>query len=353
MTKLDRRIDLRSDTVTHPTDEMREAMKNAEVGDDVFHEDPTVNRLEELAAKKLGKEAGLFVVSGTMGNEVAVYTHTKRMGEVILDDKSHIYIYECGGPAALAGVHLKPIKGRNGVLIPADVADSISPDDEHFARTALICIENTHNNNGGTIWTPEQTKAVYDVAQERHIPMHTDGARIFNSAIAQGIDVKRLARYSDSVMFCVSKGLSAPVGSLLVGTREFISEARRTRKLFGGGMRQAGILAAAGIIAIEKMVDRLKDDHDNARLLASGLAKIPGLAIDLSTVQTNIVNFDVGGCGVNSAQFLAELADRGVFALDKGRTGIRMVTHREVSKEDIEKTLEIVSEVLQKHAIKH
>lgn len=341
-------IDLRSDTVTLPTEEMLEAMRNARLGDDVFGEDPTVKELEDLAAKKMGKEAALLVTSGTQGNLVSILSHTKRGEEVILEADAHIYHYELGGIAAIAGVLPRPIRGEMGILEPEAVEEAIRPPSPHFPRTALICLENTHNLAGGTCITPLQTRKICEVAAKHGLSVHLDGARIFNAAVALGVDVRELVSSVDSVMFCLSKGLSAPIGSLVVGTSSFVERARRMRKMLGGGMRQAGVIAAAGLVALEKMVDRLREDHANARLLAEGLAKIDGIKIDLKRVQTNIVMFDVSGLGITGSAFITALSERGVKALTVKGNVVRMVTHRGVNREDILQTLEVVREVTAK-----
>jgi threonine aldolase len=332
-------VDLRSDTVTLPTDEMLDAMRTAPLGDDVYREDPTVNQLEELAARKMGKEAALFTTSGTQANLVSVLSHTKRGDEVILETEAHMYYYEVGAFSAFGGLIPRLVKGQFGVLTPEAIESNLRPPNIHFPPTSLVCIENTHNRAGGTIWTPSQTKAVYDLAHRRGLKVHMDGARVFNAAIAQKIDVKELTQYVDSMMFCVSKGLSAPIGSLAVGDREFIDKARRYRKMLGGGMRQAGVIAAAGIIAIEKMVDRLRDDHSNAQTLAKGLAAIKGISLDLSHVQTNIVIYDVFGLGTTGEEWAAKLSAFGVRVSPMENTRVRMVTHRGVEREDIEYAL--------------
>lgn len=344
-------IDLRSDTVTLPTEEMLEAIRNAKLGDDVFGEDPTVKELEELAAKKMGKEAALLVTSGTQGNLVSILSHTKRGEEVILEADAHIYHYELAGISAIAGVLPRPIKGEMGILAPEAVEEAIRPPDPHFPRTALICLENTHNLAGGTCITPSQTRKICEVAAKHGVAVHIDGARIFNAAVALGVDVRDLVSSADSVMFCLSKGLSAPIGSLVVGSSSFIERAHRMRKMLGGGMRQAGIIAAAGLVALTKMVDRLKEDHDNARLLAEGLAKIDGIKIDLRRVQTNIVMFDVSDLGLSGSEFVSALSKYGVKALVVRGNIIRMVTHRGVDKEDILQTLEIIKGIATKKLI--
>lgn len=330
-----RTIDLRSDTVTLPTGAMREAMRRAEVGDDVFGEDPTVNRLQELAARKLEKEAALFVASGTMGNLVALMAHTSRGDEMILEETSHIYNYEVAGMAALGGLLARPLKGTYGILDPEDVRSAIRSPNIHHPRSGLICLESTHNRGGGTFYPLETLRAIGDVAREAGLPVHLDGARIFNAAVASGVPAAQFAAHADSVAFCLSKGLSAPVGSLLVGSAHFIERARRFRKMVGGGMRQAGILAAAGIVALETMVERLKDDHENARLLAEGLAQLPGIEIDLKRVQTNIVIFDVHSPKISAPRLVQELDGEGIKLHLIAQDSIRAVTHRDIDREDI------------------
>ena len=334
-------VDLRSDTVTLPTEEMLEAMRTAPLGDDVYGEDPTVNRLEELAAKKVGKEAALLTTSGTQANLVSALSQTRRGEEVVLESEAHMYYYEVGAFSAVGGLIPRLVKGERGVMTPRDIEKSLRPPNIHFPPTTLVCIENTHNRAGGTFWTPSQTKAVYDFAHNRGLKVHLDGARIFNAAVAQNIPVTELTQYVDTMMFCLSKGLSAPIGSMVVGDREFIGKARRYRKMLGGGMRQAGVIAAAGIIAIEKMVDRLRDDHANAQTLAKGLASIKGISVDQTLVQTDIVVYDVSGLGVNGERWVTKLNEHGVKAggLEGGR--VRMVTHRGIEKTDIEYALTV------------
>jgi threonine aldolase len=334
-------VDLRSDTVTLPTEEMLEAIRTAELGDDVYGEDPTVNRLEELAARKMGKEAALLTTSGTQANLVSVMSQTKRGDEVILEADAHLYYYEVGAFSALGGLVPRLVRGHMGVMTPQDIEGVLRPPNIHFPPTTLICVENTHNRAGGAMWSPSQTKAVFDFAKSRGLRVHMDGARIFNAAVAQDLDVRDFTRYVDTLMFCLSKGLSAPIGSLAVGDREFIGRARRHRKMLGGGMRQAGVIAAPGIIAIEKMVDRLKDDHTNAKLLARGLAEIQGIILDPSHVQTNIVLYDVSGLGVAAKEWLAKLSEYGVKAGAQEGGRVRMVTHRGIEKDDIEYTLTV------------
>jgi len=331
-----KRIDLRSDTVTLPTPQMRAAMANAEVGDDVMGEDPTVNRLEEMAAARLQKQAALFVASGTMANLVALLTHCARGDEVIVGDKAHSFINEVGGMAALGGIIPHTIPNQpDGTLALADIANAIRGDNVHWPRTTLIALENTHNACNGSPLTPDYHKAVYDLARARHLRVHTDGARIFNAAVALGVPASEFAQYTDTISFCLSKGLSAPVGSLLCGPRDFIAEARRTRKMVGGGMRQAGILAAAGIVALETMIERLTDDHANARQLAEGLAEIPGLALDPTRIRTNIVFFDVTGA-LTARQLVERVARAGVLMGVAGERRIRAVTHYGIERADVE-----------------
>jgi len=332
-------VDLRSDTVTLPTEEMLEAMRNAPLGDDVYGEDPTVNRLEELAAKKMGKDAALLTTSGTQANLVSAMSQTTRGDEVILEAEAHMYYYEVGAFSALGGLVARLVKGHMGVMSPEDIEQVLRPPNIHFPPTSLICIENTHNRAGGTIWSPTDIKKVSDLAKAHGLRVHMDGARVFNAAVGLGLDVREFTRHVDTLMFCLSKGLSAPIGSMVVGEQSFIDRARRYRKMLGGGMRQAGIIAAAGIIAIEKMVDRLKDDHANAKVLATGLAKIPGITVDMGRVQTNIVIYDVTGLGVDGKRWVTELGKHGVKAGAQEFGRVRMVPHRGIEKEDIEYAL--------------
>jgi len=339
-------IDLRSDTVTQPTPAMREAMYRAEVGDDVFGEDPTVNRLERMAADRLGKEAALFVASGTMGNLVALLTHCGRGDEVILGDRCHTFLFEQGGMAALGGITPRPIPNQpDGTLRLEDVVGAIRADNLHFPRTRLVCLENTHNMCNGTPLTGEYTAQVAHLAHNHGLRVHLDGARIFNAAVALGVDVRELVREVDSVMFCLSKGLCAPVGSLLCGSADFIAEARRARKVVGGGMRQAGVLAAAGLVALEQMTDRLAEDHARAKRLVEGLARIPG--VEVTPVTTNILYFRLTeGVSKTPEEVVEALAERGVrvLGLEDGR--FRAVTHYWISDEDIERTIEAMREVV-------
>lgn len=334
-------VDLRSDTVTLPTDEMLEAIRTAELGDDVYGEDPTVNHLEELAAEKMGKEDALLTTSGTQANLVSVLSQTTRGDEILLEAEAHIYFYEVGAFSTLGGVIPRTVNGHMGVMAKEDVENALRPPDIHYPPTSLICIENTHNRAGGTIWPPAKIREVCEVARAHRLRIHMDGARIFNAAVAMDLDVREFTRHVDTLMFCLSKGLSAPVGSLVVGDREFVARARRYRKMLGGGMRQAGVIAAPGIIAIEKMTDRLRDDHANAHLLAKGLSKIEGLEIDLSRVQTNIVVYSTRGLGVDEEDWVARLSKHGVKAGVQYPGCVRMVTHRGIEKEDIEYTLNV------------
>ncbi len=341
-------VDLRSDTVTHPTPEMRHAMAEAEVGDDVFGEDPTVNRLQALAAQKMGKQAALFVASGTMGNLVAVLSHCGRGDEVILGDRAHTFLYEAGGVAALGGVSPHPIANQaDGTLRPEDVVDAIRADDVHFPHSRLVCLENTHNRCGGVSLTAEYTDRIGALAHERQLRLHLDGARIFNAAAAQGVPAERLARAADSVTFCLSKALCAPVGSVLCGSGAFIDQARRIRKQVGGGMRQAGILAAAGIVALDKMVDRLGEDHANARRLAQGLSQIEGIVLDPGTPFTNMVFFELAPAVRLDARAVAErLTQHGVRAQAVGPRRFRCVLHYWVGGQGVDRAIAGFREVL-------
>ena len=343
-------VDLRSDTMTRPTPEMREAMGRAEVGDDVWDEDPTVKRLETMAAERLGKETALYVSSGTMGNLLSVLAQTQSGQEVVLDLDSHIFNSEVGGSAVIGGVQMLPLKTERGFLTPAQVKDAIRPANIHIAPTGLVCLENTHNRHGGTCCTPEEIAAVAAVAHGAGVRVHLDGARLFNAAVALKRDAREFVRSVDSVTFCVSKGLSAPVGSLICGERAFIERARRFRKMIGGGMRQAGIIAAAGIVALERMVDRLAEDHANARTLAHAVAKLPGLTVDLASVQTNIVVIRVDrGDRPRSAAATEELvtgcAARKVKIHAMGPAAIRCVTHKDVDAEDIRRAIDALTEL--------
>jgi threonine aldolase len=341
-------IDLRSDTVTLPSPAMREAMYRAELGDDVMGEDPTVNRLEALAADMTGTEAGLLVVSGTMGNLVSLLSHCRRGDEAILGDQSHIFNFEAGGASALGGVVFHPVPtSRFGELDLAALAGAIRPaaTNLHYAPPGVICLENTHNRCGGTVLQAAYLRAVRDLADHAGVPLHLDGSRIFNAAVALRCDVRELTRYADSVQFCLSKGLAAPVGSLVCGRADFIARARRVRKMVGGGMRQAGVIAAAGIVALTDMVERLAADHRNARMLAEGLAEFPGLRLDLDTVHTNIVIFGPERPRPEGSSFAHVLAREGVKVGDIGGGRFRAVTHYGIVEADIQRALGIMRRV--------
>lgn len=347
-------IDLRSDTVTLPSPAMREAMYRAEVGDDVYKEDPTINRLQELAAQMTGKEAALFVPSGTMGNAISILAQAGRAEAVIVGNQSHIYRYEVGGPSTLGGSPMYVIPTEpNGMLDLYQVEVGISDgSDEHSAPTALLCIENTHNRCGGAVLNLEQLDSLANLAHAHNVKVHMDGARIFNAATALGVPVSTLAGKVDSMMFCLSKGLSAPVGSMVVGSKEFIWKAHRMRKLLGGGMRQAGILAAAGIVALEQMVERLAEDHENSKKLAYGLADFPQIEIDADRVVTNIVNFSVLDnqqkrlSDAQTQRFLEQMREHGVLMGTMGEGTIRAVTHYGIDADDITTALNGIRKAL-------
>lgn len=341
-------IDLRSDTVTLPTPAMRAAMVDAPLGDDVYGEDPTINRLEALAAETVDKQAALFVPSGTMGNLLAVLAHCGRGDEAIVGDQSHIFHYEAGGPSVLGGVALRTVPTQpDGQIALTELAAAVrDPDDSHEPITRLICLENTHNRCGGVVLRLEYTATIAAFAREHGLAMHLDGARLFNAAVALNLPVAELTRDFDSVMFCLSKGLSAPVGSIVAGNATVIKRARRLRKLLGGGMRQAGVLAAAGIVALEQMVTRLADDHANARMLAEGLATIPGITLDLATVQTDIVIFTLTDTRWTPASFTHALAERGMLIGEIGNGRLRAVTHYGIEPADVERAVAIVGEVI-------
>lgn len=337
-------VDLRSDTVTHPTPEMRQAMAEAEVGDDVFSDDPTLNKLEAMAAERLGKEAAVFVASGTMGNLVSVLTHAQRGDEIILGDKAHIFRSEAGGASALGGVAYNTLPNdERGMLDPDQVEAAIKPPNVHYTRTAMVALENTHNACGGAALTPEDTKAIADVAHRHEVPLHVDGARIFNASVVLETPVAELVKDADSVSFCLSKGLSCPIGSIVVGSSEFIDGARKWRKMVGGGMRQVGIVAAAGIVALDSMVDRLAEDHANARKLAHGLAQIPGIAIEPDKLYSNLVFFEI--VDGDPARITQEINKRGVKGGAPTRRW-RFVTHYGITSADIDYTLEVMETVM-------
>jgi len=341
-------IDLRSDTVTHPTAEMRKAMFEAEVGDDVYGEDPTVNRLEALAARMMGKEASLFTTSGTQSNLIAVLTHSNHGDEIIVGDESHTLWYEVGGASALGGVNMRTVPtDKRGRLNPRDIEKTIRDKDIHYPRTALVCLENTHNRCGGTVLTADYTDEVCNLAHTHALKVHLDGARIFNAAIALGVPVPELTQNVDSVAVCLSKGLSAPVGSLLSGPRDFVERARKFRKMLGGGMRQVGVIAAAGIVALETMVDRLAEDHANARRLAQGLANMKDITLAQDEIPTNIVMFHISP-ELSTEDFVRSLNRAGVkVGLRDGRP-FRAVTNRMVSSSDIDEALSRIEAVCRK-----
>ncbi len=344
---LNGKLDFRSDTVTEPTEEMREAMKRAKVGDDGREGDPTVRELEEYSAQLLGKEAALFVVSGTMGNLVPILTHTTHGQEMILERDAHIYWYEVGGMAAVAGLVVNRVPGTDGVMRADDVKAAIRGDNVHFPKTGLICVENTHNVAGGTCWTVAEMAAVKKVAEQHGIPVHLDGARIFNAAVALGVPPKDIAAQTDSLTFCLSKGLSAPVGALIAGTRTFIEVAKKKRKMLGGTLRQGGVIAAAGLVAVKTMVNRLADDHANAKLLAEKLNVIHGVSVLMHTVQTNIVRTNVAGLGVPAATVAAKLADHGVLVLAPTSDALRWLTHRHVTAADVDEAAVAMGKVVE------
>lgn len=335
-------IDLRSDTVTKPTPEMRQAAFEAVVGDDVYNEDPTLHELEELAADKLGKEAAMFVPSGTQGNQIAVLTHCNPGQEIILEAESHIFYYEGASIAAFAGVQPRTIKGNRGVIDPKLVKEAIRDDDIHMPETGLICLENTHNRAGGAIVPLENMEEIYKIARVNNIPVHLDGARLFNASVATGIDVKTYAAQTDSVQFCLSKGLGAPVGSIIAGSEDFIKKARKWRKRLGGGLRQAGIIAAPGLVALKTMVERLADDHENARVLASGLQEIKGLSIE-NNVDTNIILVNTKEAGLTANEFLEKLQQEGILGVSFGPNTVRLTTHFDVTRDELKQMLGKVS----------
>ena len=332
-----KKVDLRSDTITLPTKEMLDSIASAELGDDVFREDPTVNRLEDLAATIFNKEAALFVPSGTMANLVAVLSHCQRGDEVILGDQAHTFLYEAGGISAFGGVHSRQIPNQeDGTLLLEDIKKSIRKEDVHFPPTRLICLENTHNRCLGMPLSVDYTNSVTEIAKNNSLSVHVDGARIFNAAVSLDVSVTELTDNIDSVSFCLSKGLSAPAGSMLCGNKDFIEKARRNRKALGGGMRQAGVLAAAGLVALEKMTDRIIDDHENARTLAEGISNIDGIRINLDRVKTNIIYFSLDHPKVGGALLLEKMAEKNIHFFELGPSWFRLVTHAGVSKDDVD-----------------
>ena len=341
-------IDLRSDTVTRPSPAMREAMARAEVGDDVYGEDPTVNALEARAAELLGKAAAVFVPSGTMANQLAIRSHTRHGDSVIIGENAHAWLYEAGAFAAISGV-MSLVAGRGGTFSAEDALLAAKGGNVHLAPTSLVMMENTHNSGGGIVFPQADLDAIGATAKVWGFKTHLDGARIFNASVKTGLAAERIARPADSVSFCLSKGLGAPVGSLLCGSREFIVQARRFRKMLGGGMRQAGILAAAGLYALEHNVERLREDHAHARLLAEALAAVPGLAVDLEKVQTNMVFLEVIPCGagLDAFQYAARLQEQGVLLNPLGKSRLRAVTHLDVSRGEIEAAIPRFAQALQ------
>jgi threonine aldolase len=338
-------IDLRSDTVTKPSPQMRRVMAEAEVGDDVFGDDPTMNKLQEKVADMLGKEAALFVPSGTMANTIAILAHTQPGDEVIVERESHTFNYEVAGAAVMGGVQLNTILGDRGILEPDQIAREIREPNVHIPQTKLICLENTHNRGGGSVYPLEKIQAIHQLAKENNLKMHLDGARLFNACVATGIGPKEYAQYFDTLMFCFSKGLGAPVGSIIAGSKAFIQRAHRVRKMLGGGMRQVGILAAAALYALENNVERLAEDHEHAKMLAKELAKIKGFQINPEHAETNILVFDVSESGFSVAEVLDKLRSKGILMVPFGHTLVRAVTHLDVSREDIETTIRVVHEL--------
>ena len=339
-------IDLRSDTVTKPSAEMRRAMAEAEVGDDVFIEDPTINKLQERAAEVFGRQAALFVPSGSMGNLTCILAQTQQGQEVICEESGHVYNYEMASMSAIGGVLPRLVPGEDGILSWQSISKAIRPKVYYRSQTALIALENTHNMAGGTVYPTKLSEEICDRAHDAGIRVHLDGARVFNAATYLGENVVDMTRKFDSIQFCLSKGLGAPVGSMIVGSREFIERCRSIRKMLGGGMRQAGVLAAAGLIALEKGSKRLQVDHDHAKLLATGLAAIPGITLNPAKVQTNIVIFNLKASGWSSSRFLETLAKRNVLAVPVDNERVRMVTHLDVDRNDVEKAAAAVQEVL-------
>jgi threonine aldolase len=339
-------VDLRSDTVTKPSPGMRKAMAEAEVGDDVFHEDPSVNRLEEMVAALYGKEAALYVASGKMANQLAIRAQTHHGDEIIMERTSHPFNSEAGALAALAGVQVNLVDGRHGIMDVEQIKAVVRSPNVHHAPTALICLENTHNRGGGSIWPLDGIRSIRQLAQSVKVPMHLDGARLMNACVATGLTPKDYAQYFDSCTLCLSKGLGAPVGSLVIGSKAFVAQAHRFRKQFGGGMRQAGILAAAGVYALEHNVERLVEDHLNAKRLAHGLADIDALDIDVNSVLTNILYFQVRKPGLTVPVLLDRLQRAGVLMLGTGPNSIRAVTHLDVSKDGIDRALEVLRQAV-------
>ena len=338
-------IDLRSDSVTQPTQEMRDAMYTASVGDDVYGDDPTVKNLEQLCARKVGKEAGLFVASGTMGNQLAVMTHTARGDEIIISSGSHIVVHEVGAAAVLAGVMLRVVECKDDILTPEIIERTVRPSGDGFmAHTSLVCMENALTN--GKVMSLEQMKDVYETSKKHNLPVHLDGARLFNASVALGVNAKELTQYCDSVMVCLSKGLCAPVGSVLCGSKEFIEKARRNRQLLGGGMRQAGFVAACGIIALEKMVDRLRDDHDNAKYMAQRLNKIKGVNVLMDNVDVNMVFFKLDKPKEFIHALPGKMLEHGIKMAGEEGGLLRFITNNDVSRSDVIRVCDIFESIL-------
>ena len=346
-------LNFRSDTQTLPTSAMLEAIQRAPLGDDTFDEDPTVTRLEKRAAEKLGKEAALLVISGTMGNLCALMAHANPGDEVLLDAQSHIFSYEVGGMSSVAGLMPQLLTSRNGALDPEELRAAIRPANLHLPTPRLLCLENTHNRSGGRVVPLEIQNRLCAVAHEHGLAVHLDGARIFNAAIKQGVSAAAIAQHTDSVMFCLSKGLSCPLGSMLVGSREFIAKADRCRKRIGGGMRQAGVIAACGVVALETMIDRLADDHANARVLAEAVQEVPGLRVDLDSVETNMVNVDHAETGLTTAQILDRFQSDGLLASGRPPRQFRLVTNRHHDREAVDEAVRRIRTALAGVAIRH
>jgi threonine aldolase len=337
-------VDLRSDTLTMPSPDMRRAMAEAELGDDAYGEDPTVNRLQDVAAERLGKESALFVSSGTMGNLIGILVNARSGQEIIADADSHIFLSEAAGAATLGGIQIMPVRTEAGIMTQEQIANAVRPNDQNNPRTPLVTIENTHNRHGGIAWPMAAMREASEQARRSGVAVHMDGARLFNAALAVGADVKDIAAFADTVTFCLSKGLGAPAGSVLAGPREKIAEAKRWRKMLGGGMRQIGMLAAAGLYALDHMVLRLAEDHANARTLAEGLAEIKGIGIALERVETNLVVF--GLSEMPRPAFIDECRKRGLRGGPSGRTSVRFVTHYGIETTDVQRAIQVVSEVL-------
>jgi threonine aldolase len=339
-------IDLRSDTVTKPSREMREAMLVAEVGDDVYGEDPTVNRLQEKVAEILGKEAALFVPSGVMANQLAIKTQTQPSDEVIVESESHIFNFETAGAAFLSSVQLHTVKGTRGILKVEQIEQAIRSKVYYNPKTSLVCLENTHNKAGGTVYPIDEIQKIHELTRDKSLALHLDGARLWNASIASGISPKEYARFFDTVSVCFSKGLGAPMGSVLAGTREKIEAARKYRKIFGGGMRQIGILAAAAIFALDHNLERLKEDHEKAKWLAKELGDLSGIGLDLNSVQTNIIIFDISGRAESADKLISRLKAKGILISEMGISTLRVVTHLDVSMEQIKMAAAEIKSIL-------